>query len=39
MRQARAFFVQFSPKSLDDIVKVANEFGSKQQAYLRQVAG
>jgi len=39
MRQARAFFVQFSPKSLDDIVKVANEFGSKEQAYLRQVAG
>ena len=25
MREARAFFVQFSLKSLDDIVKVANE--------------
>ena len=38
MREARAFFVQFSPESLDDIVKVANEFGTKEQAYLRQVA-
>ena len=39
MREARAFLVQFSPKSLDDIVKVANAFGTKEQAYLRQVAG
>src|SRR6516162_3458551 len=39
MRKARAFFVQFSLKSLDDIVKVANAFGTKEQAYLRQVAG
>ena len=39
MREARAFFVQFSLKSLDDIVKVANAFGTKEQAYLRQVAG
>ena len=38
MRQAPAFFVQFSAKSLDDIVKVANEFGIKEPAYLRQVA-
>jgi hypothetical protein len=39
MREARAFFVQFSLKSLDDIVKVANAFGTKEQGYLRQVAG
>ena len=39
MREARAFFIQFSLKSLDDIVKVANAFGTKEQAYLRQVAG
>jgi len=39
MRKARAFFVQFSLKSLDDMVKVANAFGTKEQAYLRQVAG
>jgi hypothetical protein len=39
MREARAFFVQFSLKSLDDMVKVANAFGTKEQAYLRQVAG
>ena len=39
MREARAFFVQFSLKSIDDIVKVANAFGTKEQAYLRQVAG
>jgi hypothetical protein len=39
LREARAFFVQFSLKSLDDIVKVANAFGTKEQTYLRQVAG
>src|SRR5215469_4593446 len=39
MREARAFVVQFSLKSLDDIVKVANAFGTKEQSYLRQVAG
>ena len=39
MREARSFFAQFSPKSLDDILKVANAFGTKEQAYLRQVIG
>jgi hypothetical protein len=39
MREARAFLTQFAPKSLDDILKVANAFGTKEQAYLRQVAG
>jgi hypothetical protein len=39
MREARCFVVQFAPKSLDEILKVANAFGTKEQAYLRQVAG
>ena len=39
MREARAFVVQFAPKSLDDMLKLANAFGTKEQAYLRQVAG
>jgi hypothetical protein len=39
MREARTFFGQFSPKSLDDLLKLANAFGTKEQAYLRQVAG
>jgi hypothetical protein len=39
MREARAFWVQFSPKSFDDVVAVASAFGTKDQAYLRQVAG
>jgi len=39
MREARAFVVTFAPKSLDDMLKLANAFGTKEQAYLRQVAG
>jgi hypothetical protein len=39
MREARAFVVQFAPQSLDDLMKLASAFGSKEQAYLRQVAG
>jgi hypothetical protein len=39
MREARAFVAQFAPKSLDDLLKVAHAFGTKEQAYLRQVAG
>ncbi|MGC1647741.1 MAG: hypothetical protein WA741_18115 [Candidatus Sulfotelmatobacter sp.] len=39
MREARKFFGQFSPKSLDDLMKVAGGFGTQEQAYLRQVAG
>jgi len=39
MREARAFFVQFSPKSFDDVLAVVNAWGKKEQAYLRQVVG
>ena len=39
MREARSFVAQFAPKSVDDMLKVANAFGTKEQAYLRQVAG
>jgi len=39
MREARSFFVQWSPKSLDDVIALASAFGTKEQAYLRQVAG
>src|SRR6516164_8674225 len=39
MREARTFLAQFAPKSLDDVLKVANAFGTKEQSYLRQVAG
>ncbi len=39
MRQARAFLVGFAPKSVDDILAVTNAFGSKENAYLRQVYG
>jgi len=39
MREARAFFVQWSPKSLDDVLALAGAFGTKEQAYMRQVAG
>jgi len=39
MREARAFIVSFSPKSFDDVQALASAFGTKEQAYLRQVAG
>jgi hypothetical protein len=39
MREARAFFVQFSPQSFDDVLAVVNAWGKKEQAYLRQVTG
>jgi hypothetical protein len=39
MREARQFFGQLSLKSLDDLMKLASAFGTKEQAYLRQVAG
>lgn len=39
MREARTFFAQFAPKSLDEMLKLANAFGTKEQAYLRQVVG
>lgn len=39
MREARAFIAQFFPKSLDDMLALVNAFGTKEQAYLRQVMG
>ena len=39
MREARAFMVGFWPQSLDDIIALVNSFGTKEQAYFRQVAG
>lgn len=39
MREARAFMVTFSPKSFDDVLALLNAFGTKEQAYFRQVAG
>lgn len=39
MREARASMVTFSPKSLDDVLALVNAFGTKEQAYFRQVAG
>jgi len=39
MRQARAFVVGFAPKSVDEILAHTNAFGSKENAYLRQVFG
>jgi len=30
MREARAFLARFAPQSLDDILKVANGFGTKE---------
>ena len=38
MREARDFFiVQFFPESAEDVVKLANSFGSKENTYFRQV--
>jgi hypothetical protein len=39
MREARSFVAQFAPKSLDDMLKLANAFGTREQAFLRQVVG
>src|SRR3569833_2993519 len=38
-REARAFMAMFSPKSFDEVVALVNAFGTKEQAYLRQVFG
>ena len=38
MREARKFIAGFSPKSVDDLLAVANTPGT-QNAYLRQVYG
>ncbi len=39
MREARNFVAGFSPKSVADMLAVANAFGSKENAYVRQVFG
>ena len=39
MREARAFVAGFAPNSLDDVMALASAFGTKEQAYLRQVFG
>lgn len=39
MREARAFIAQFFPKSLEELMTLVNAFGTKEQAYLRQVMG
>ncbi len=39
MREARTFMAQFMPSSLEDLLKLAMAFGTKEQAYLRQVCG
>ena len=39
MREARASVVGFWPQSLDDIIALVSAFGTKEQAYFRQVAG
>lgn len=39
MREARAFLAQFTPKSFDDVIALATAYGTKEQAYLRQVCG
>ena len=39
MREARAFMAGFSPKSFDEVVALVTAFGTKEQAYLRQVFG
>jgi len=39
MREARAFMVGFWPQSSDDIIALVSAFGTKEQAYFRQVFG
>ncbi|HEY5174151.1 MAG TPA: hypothetical protein VII95_01135 [Terriglobales bacterium] len=39
MREARNFVFGFAPKSVDEIVALTNAFGTKENAYLRQVYG
>jgi len=39
MRQARDFVAQFSPSSYDELMKVVGAFGTKENAYVRQVLG
>lgn len=38
MREARNWFaIEFNPQSADDVIKVAFDFGSKENAYFRQI--
>jgi hypothetical protein len=39
MREARNWIATFNPKSIDDVVTVMSNFGSKENAYMRQVCG
>ena len=39
MREARNVVLGFWPKSVDEILTITNAFGSKENAYLRQVYG
>lgn len=39
MREARNWMATFNPKSIDDVMAVMGNFGSKENAYLRQVCG
>jgi hypothetical protein len=39
MREARNWMATFNPKSIDDVVTVMSNFGSKENAYMRQVCG
>jgi hypothetical protein len=39
MREARNFVFAFSPASIDDVMTVFGAFGTKENAYLRQVFG
>jgi len=39
MREARRYIFEFSPQSIDDVMRVLDNFSSKENAYLRQVFG
>ncbi|MGA7463193.1 MAG: hypothetical protein WBW69_23360 [Candidatus Korobacteraceae bacterium] len=39
MRQARDFVAQFSPSSFEELMSVVGAFGTKENAYVRQVLG
>jgi hypothetical protein len=39
MREARNFVFGFAPQSVDDLLAVANAFGTKENSYVRQVYG
>jgi hypothetical protein len=39
MREARNFISELAPRSVDDLIALANAFGTKENAYVRQVYG